>query len=145
MSDYVIIDTDVFSAITSSRATATRYEAVLRDKTQALTFVSVAELLYGARHAGWAERRTAELAEKIRRLLLIPFDERLPVVWARLRDLARRRGHPLAQSAHANDLWIAACAVFYEAPLLTGNVRHFGGLPGLTMISAKGPETGSVD
>ncbi|WP_261555905.1 hypothetical protein [Frankia tisae] len=61
MSDYVIIDTDVFSAITSSRATATRYEAVLRDKTQALTFVSIAELLYGARHAGWGERKRAPL------------------------------------------------------------------------------------
>ncbi|WP_261565210.1 PIN domain-containing protein [Frankia gtarii] len=109
------------------------------------TFVSVAELLYEARHAGWGEPRTADLTEKIRLLLLIPFDERLPAVWARLRDLARRRGHPLAQPLHTDDLWIAACAVLYEAPLLTGNERHFGGLPSLTVISAKDPGTSSVD
>lgn len=141
MSDYVIIDTDVFSAITSSRGNAVRFEAVLRDKIQALTFVSVAELLYGARQGGWGERRTADLTEKIQRLLLIPFDEQLPAVWARLRHLARRRGHPLSQPSHANDLWIAACAVLYEAPLLTGNERHFHGLPDLTVISAKDPDT----
>ncbi|WP_250281001.1 MULTISPECIES: PIN domain-containing protein [unclassified Frankia] len=142
MSDYVILDTDVFSAITAGRATAARYEAVLRNKTQALTFVSVAELLYGARHGGWGERRTTALVEKIERLLLIPFDKELPAVWAQLRDLARRRGHPLAQPAHTNDLWIAACAVLYQAPLLTGNRRHFLGVPELTVVRAEDLEAG---
>ena len=30
-----------------------------------------------------------------------------------------------------DDLWIAACAMHYGVPLLTGNGRHFAGMPGL--------------
>jgi tRNA(fMet)-specific endonuclease VapC len=51
-----------------------------------------------------------------------------------LRAVASRLGHPLGQHAHANDLWIAACAVYYDVPLVTGNGRHFAGLPGLEVI-----------
>ncbi len=43
-------------------------------------------------------------------------------------------GHPLGQQVHANDLWIAACAVHYGLPLVTGNGRHFAGLPGLEVV-----------
>jgi predicted nucleic acid-binding protein len=78
-------------------------------------------------------------------MLLIPFDEELPAVWARLRDAAHRRGHPLAHPAHTNDLWIAACAVLYQAPLLTGNRRHFLDVPELTMIRSDDPETSLLD
>ena len=48
--------------------------------------------------------------------------------------LAGRLGHPLCRQVHSNDLWIAACAVFYRVPLVTGNGRHFVGLPGLTVL-----------
>lgn len=140
MIDYVSLDTDIFSAIYNGKVTATRYEAVLQNTIQALTFVSVAELLYGAHHAGWGIRRRTDLSEKIQRLALIPYDQELPVVWARLRDSARRGGHPIAHAVHTNDLWIASCAVLYQAPLLTGNWRHFLGIPELTLIKADDPE-----
>jgi len=45
---------------------------------------------------------------------------------------------PLAHRENSNDLWIAACAVHYEAPLLTGNVRHFLDVPGLDVLGADG-------
>jgi predicted nucleic acid-binding protein len=134
VSNYVILDTDIFSILSTETETAPRYEAVLGNCTQALTFVSVAELLYVARHAGWGTRRTADLSERIKRMALLPYDRDLPSVWARLRDEARRRGHPIAQAVHANDLWIAACAVRYRAPLVTRNLRHFLGIPELTLI-----------
>jgi predicted nucleic acid-binding protein len=40
----------------------------------------------------------------------------------------------LAHQAHSNDLWIAVCAVHYQAPLLTGNARHFLDVPGLDVL-----------
>ena len=49
-----------------------------------------------------------------------------------------RLGHPLGHRANANDLWIAACAVHYRLPLVTGNVRHFDGLPGLELLVPDG-------
>lgn len=137
MSDYIILDTDVFSKIYRTPAEAARLDYVMRDRLHSLTFISVGELLYGAKHGKWGAERTAELRERIQRMLLIPFDERLPETWAWLRDKARRAGHPLAQPTHANDLWIAACAVRYEAPLLTLNSRHFSGLPEINVIDAK--------
>jgi predicted nucleic acid-binding protein len=65
--------------------------------------------------------------------------------WAELRAaLAVRLGHPLGQHRHANDLWIATCAVHYGVPLVTGTVRHFDGLPGPQVIPAigAGPSVG---
>ena len=34
-----------------------------------------------------------------------------------------------------NDLWIAACAIRHNIPLLSNNRRHFEGLLGLQLIS----------
>jgi predicted nucleic acid-binding protein len=138
VSNYVILDTDVFSAICAGNAE--KYETALRNAEQALTFVSVAELHYGARLAGWGTRRTTDLSEKIRRLSLVPYHQELPEVWASLRDSTRRRGHPLAQPVNTNDLWIAACAVLNQAPLLTRNRRHFQDIPELNLIELDGLE-----
>jgi predicted nucleic acid-binding protein len=132
VSNYIILDTDVFSAICAGNAA--RYETALGNAEQALTFVSVAELRYGALLAGWGTRRTTDLSEKIRQMFHIPYNQDLPVVWACLRDSTRRRGHPIAQPVNTNDLWIAACAVLNEAPLLTRNRRHFQDIPKLDLI-----------
>ena len=76
------------------------------------------------------ERPQAQIA---RHGLLMPTDGVLRL-WGVLRAQAGRLGHPLGRQAHSNDLWIAACAVFYRVPLVTGNGRHFVGLPGLEVV-----------
>ena len=132
---YTILDSDVFSDAFRPPETA-RYGRYLRGVVPALTFVSVAEVYFGAYSARWGETKMRELDARVGRMLVLPFDGELPRACARLRAEALRRGHPLAQPPHANDLWIAACAVHYGAPLLTGNVRHFAGLPELDVIAA---------
>jgi predicted nucleic acid-binding protein len=52
--------------------------------------------------------------------------------------VASRLGHPLAHRANANDLWIAACAVHYRLPLVTGNLRHFADLRDLVVLAPEG-------
>ncbi len=132
---YTILDSDVFSDVFKSPESA-RYPRYVRGVVPALTFVSVAEVYFGAYSAQWGDAKMRELETRLGRMLVLPYDEDLPRACAGLRAEALRRGHPLAQAVHANDLWIAACAVHYGAPVLTGNVRHFAGLPGLDVIAA---------
>jgi len=72
-------------------------------------------------------------SEIARHGLLMPTEDLLRLCGG-LRTVAARLGHPLSQPIHANDLGIAACAVYYRLPLVTGNGRHFVGLPGLEVV-----------
>ncbi len=132
--EYVVVDTDAFSYLFANKPQAASYPPLLRGKVAAVCFVTVAELRFGALSAGWGPRRTAELEEALRKFLKLPYDDGLASLWARLKRDARQNGHPLGQAEHSNDLWIAACGVYYQAPILTGNVRHFDGLPGVRVI-----------
>jgi predicted nucleic acid-binding protein len=132
--EHIILDTDAFSFLLANKPQAASYPALLRGKVAAVSFVTVAEVRFGALSAGWGERRTSELEETLRKFLKLPYHDELASLWARLKRDARQNGHPLGHPEHANDLWIAACGVYYQAPILTGNVRHFDGLPGVRVI-----------
>jgi len=132
----VILDTDVFSYLHSQRPQADRYAPLLVGVAVAVAFPTVAELHFGATKGRWGPVRTDRLDRDIHRLAVLPVDDDLPRRCGSLRADAARMGHPLAQARHANDLWIAACAVHYGLPLLTGNTRHFAGLPGLDLLAA---------
>jgi tRNA(fMet)-specific endonuclease VapC len=133
----VILDTDAFSYLFSKKPQAANYGAVLYGRVPALTFVSVAELRFGALVSGWGDRRRADLEASIRKFVLLPFDDQLSTVWAELRARAQRLGLPMAAKSQANDCWIAACGVYYDAPILTGNAKHFEGLD-LNLIDGSG-------
>lgn len=129
-----ILDTDVFSIIIDERPQAEKFTPLVLGVETALAFPSVAELTHGAHRAGWGAARREWLEAQIARHgLLMPTDGVLRL-WGVLRAQAGKLGHPLGQQAHSNDLWIAACAVFYRVPLVTGNRRHFVGLPGLEVV-----------
>lgn len=131
---YVVLDTDAFSWLVGNKPQAAHYGAVLRGQIPAVTFITVAEVNYGAMLAGWGDTRIADMREKIKKVVNLPYDDQLPILWAEIRTWATRSGHALGQPEHNNDLWVAASAVYYDAPLLTGNVRHMAGVPGLSVI-----------
>jgi predicted nucleic acid-binding protein len=134
----LILDTDVASYLYGKRPEASKYKRHLRNAVPALAFMSVAELHFGAHRNEWSEPRVIHLDAYIGRFLMLPFDDRLPRLCARLRAHAASAGHPLARPENSNDLWTAACAIQYEAPLLTGNVRRFVAFPGLELLDADG-------
>jgi predicted nucleic acid-binding protein len=110
-----------------------KFKPYLVDKIPTVAFITVAELHYGAYNAGWGERRLAQLEQTIRRYAVLPYDDNLAKLWGKLRAKARATGSPLGQADHANDLWIAACSIYYQAPLLTGNRRHMCDLEDLSL------------
>jgi predicted nucleic acid-binding protein len=112
---YVVVDTDVFSLL-FRRQDVALYQPHLTRVVPVLSFVSVAELHYGATMANWGERRRRDLAEAVRRYLIAPYNEELAKLWGHLKAQAVRTGHPLGNNSQANDLWICATAIYYSAP-----------------------------
>lgn len=130
----VVLDTDVFSFLYENRPEADRFRPLI-GASLAVAFPTVAELYFGALNAGWGSRRICRLEGSLRTVRVLFPDDILIRVCGELRAEARRLGHPLGHEANANDLWIAACAIHFGAPLVTGNVRHFVGFPRLTVLS----------
>lgn len=131
----VILDTDVFSEIATQRPRAESFSTALVGEIPVLTFASVGEIYYGMHKGNWGANRVARIEAKINACLRLPYDDNLPKMWGELRKIAANNGHPLVQSANNTDLWIATCAVYYDIPLLTANVRHFRDLvPNLHLV-----------
>jgi predicted nucleic acid-binding protein len=61
------------------------------------------------------------------RLTILPFDEEDALTYGRLKASLERKGRPRFEP----DLQIAAIALRDRLTVVTGNVRHFAGIPGL--------------
>lgn len=134
MQSYVVVDTDVFSYLWQGRGRTDHYEAALKSTIPVLSFTSIAELYFGAYSKTWSDQRLRQLEAAIRPYLVVPWEPEIAKLWGKLKAQARRQGHPLGQNEHANDLWICATAIRYEAQLLTNNARHFEAMPGLRLL-----------
>jgi predicted nucleic acid-binding protein len=123
----------VFSWATGPRAERARWKSRLDGVEAAVAFATIAEVHYGAYKGQWGMRRLARLEQDILDFSVLTPDDDVFRLCGWLRGKARRAGHPLQSPMHANDLWIASCAIRYDLPLLTANIRHFAGLPGLRL------------
>lgn len=125
----VVIDTDVASRL-MAQTLDRRLRDRLADASPSVTFVTVGELYRGAKHAGWGDRREAELERWLGRLPILVGDHRVARRWGEITGQALRAGRPLP----ANDAWIAACCLAHGRPLATLNIRGFEQVPGLDLI-----------
>lgn len=96
---------------------------------QFTTAITLGELLYGA-----ARRGNETLVERIRELLseavsILPFNEDAAEVYGPLRARLEASGRRLDEP----DLRIASIALANGLTLVTGNVRHFQRVPGLSI------------
>lgn len=130
----LVVDTGVFSAALSARRRPllAGHVARLTGNQVFLAAVTVAELRYGALVAGWGPARRAQLERAVAATTVIPVSDALLSTIAVVRLNCRHAGHPLADRVHANDLWIASCAIHIDAPLLTAD-RIFAHTPGLVL------------
>ena len=138
--DAVLLDTDVFSYL--MRPNDTRgdvYRSHVRGKAVAVSFVTVGELFYGAEKRKWSARNVSNLREKLKAVIVVPYDEELCRVYARV-----RASLPLGVVVAANDLWIAASAIRHSIPLITNNRKHFERIPDLKLISESPSRTAPI-
>jgi predicted nucleic acid-binding protein len=121
----VVIDTDVASMLFRQEPAGSLHNR-LTGHELAVTFVTVGEAVYGARHKRWGAQRTAMLEQFYRRgFWLVPAHAQqmraIARTWGGLRADGERQGFTVP----VNDAWVAACCVTLRYPLATLNRKHF--------------------
>jgi tRNA(fMet)-specific endonuclease VapC len=138
--DAVLLDTDVFSYLMRPKDTrGDAYRPHVKGRTVAVSFVTVGELYYGAEKRKWSGRTLSHLQEKLKAVVVVPYDEELCRTYARV-----RASLPAGVVVAANDLWIASSAIRHSIPLITNNRKHFERIPGLKLISESPSKTAPV-
>jgi tRNA(fMet)-specific endonuclease VapC len=136
--DAVLLDTDVFSyLLRAGDPRGEPYRKHVQGKTIAVSFITVGELHYGAAKKGWSAKTIATLEQHLKAAVIVPYDVEICKTYGRLR--ASLKTETGSDRVLQNDLWIAACAVRHNIPLITNNRQHFEGIPGLTVISEEAP------
>ena len=135
----VLLDTDVFSYLLKDDSRADFYRKHIEGRTVAVTFVTVGELYHWAAKRKWGAKKIANLEQRLRSAVIVPYDLEICRIYGALRsELKTSQGSP--RNVGSNDLWIASCALRHSLTLLTNNRRDFEGIPGLKLISAP-PQT----
>jgi tRNA(fMet)-specific endonuclease VapC len=130
---FVVVDTCVVSYLYKDIPLAEAYRDRIAGNDKAISFMTFAELYYGTLKRNWGNRKRNELMEHVARdYTLFPFNRRLCVKWAEVRNQTRLVGRKI----RTGDSWIAATAMLYDLPLVTHNHKHFKVLePDLSVIS----------
>jgi predicted nucleic acid-binding protein len=142
-------DTNIVSAIlvgprrTKEAELLKRYDRHLRGRSFVLSFVTVAELRFGAQKMSFGAGRLAAMEDWISNTASVVMpDNDLVNVYAQLRTSCAARGHGLADKLHEADRWIAATAIRHNLPLISDD-RVFRNVPDLTLLQEPSPMTAS--
>ncbi|MBI3694085.1 MAG: PIN domain-containing protein, partial [Acidobacteria bacterium] len=128
----VLVDTDVYSYLMKpGHPSEPIYRPHVTGKLIAVSFVTVGELLFGARKRGWGKIKVDDLLARLRSVVVVPYDFKVCETYADLKARLAAVGMVVAD----NDLWIAACAVRHSVPLISNNCAHFEKIPDLVLIS----------
>jgi predicted nucleic acid-binding protein len=128
-----LLDTDVFSYLMKAGDSPMKdvYKPHVKGKLVAVSFITVGELLFGAYKKNWSEAKVRDLRERLRSVVIVPYDIEVCDTYATLKSRLQADGISIAD----NDLWIAACAIRHAIPLISNNRSHFERVPGLILIS----------
>jgi predicted nucleic acid-binding protein len=111
------------------------YRSHIVGKTLAVSFITVGELLFGAKKRNWGPRRISDLQTRLRNAVILPYDLGLCEAYGDLKAVIYSSGRVIAD----NDLWIAASALRHSIPLISNNRAHFEGIPGLVLRTEQRP------
>jgi predicted nucleic acid-binding protein len=127
-----LFDTDVLSNIVKSKPSPLLLGKLskLPPDMQFTTAISVGEIYYGALRSAHGERILGAYQEKVFPLLsILAFDEESARTYGKIRAGMEKRG----LSASEPDLRIASIAVQHRFTVITGNIKHFEKIPGLSV------------
>lgn len=131
MSATIVLDTNIVSYFFKGDTRAALYRPYLADAVVNLSFMTVAEMFFGAERGGWGVVRRRRLEVFLRAFPVIHSDAVLCSIWADISAVCEHQGRTIAIA----DAWIAACTLRHNASLVTHNRRHFEAVPSLTIIS----------
>src|SRR4051794_33901890 len=116
--EVAVVDTDVISFVLKhDRVRSPRYARHLADRRVVVPFSAVAELSLWAEVRNWRPARRADLEHFFQGCLIHFPDYLMCSRWALLVAHLRRAGRQIG----THDAWMAATAVYLDAPLLTHN------------------------
>ncbi|MEZ6127856.1 MAG: PIN domain-containing protein [Planctomycetaceae bacterium] len=130
MTDYVV-DTDVISFFLRHDSRAEPYRPYLEGVRPVISFMTLAEIQYGAARAGWGTTRTEQMLKHLQQCIVFHETVELCRIWAQLRAEVESGGRHLSPS----DAWIAATAVLLDLPLLSHNRKDYESVSSLSLIS----------
>lgn len=132
----VVVDTNVFGAELTHRGAAVvaAYGRHVDGHDLVISFITAAELRYGARLAGWGERRLQRLEVRLAAAEIVWAGDGLLDEYVSLRHECSVSGHPLGQKYHEADRWIAATARWLSVPLVAHDAV-FRDAPGVTVVT----------
>jgi tRNA(fMet)-specific endonuclease VapC len=127
----VVVDTNIISFELKHDTRTALYAAHLDGQAIALSFATVGELYLWADLHKWGRRLRARLEGEIAKYVILVPDDDTCRIWASVTTECIRQGRPISH----NDAWIAACALRFDAPLITHNRKDFEAVPDLQIIS----------
>ena len=88
------MDTDVVSYFLKEDERRKFYEPYFRNRTLAVSFMTVAELYFWAYNNSWGQSRITELENKIKNYVVLPYDVIVCMRWAEVRNQRDKDGAP---------------------------------------------------
>lgn len=129
----VLIDSDHLVDLERDEERALAMEEAIGSEMAAISVISVGELLLGALRSPPADRmrRVAFTERLLSRFEAIPIDDTVARLHADLSAALAADG----ASTGTHDVWIAATALSLDFGVATHNLRDFGRIPGLRVVS----------
>lgn len=109
---------------------------MLESRPAIVSYVTVAELRFGATLAGWGTRRLQRLDEELARVETVWPGPNLTDVYVELCAWCVRTGHGLGHKEHEADRWIAATALWLGVPLVSHDAI-FGAVNRLELLTRR--------
>jgi predicted nucleic acid-binding protein len=128
---FAIIDTNVLSYGIEAAPLAFTYARLLAAYDVRISFITSGECRYGVEKRRWSQRRRIELEILLEKYPVVPYSPGMDVVYARIMAEREHEGRPM----NASDAWIAATAIYHDAPLATHD-SDFLHTRGLKLIMA---------
>ena len=132
----LVVDTDVTSYVFRWHPLAAAYLDLLKGGDPIISFMTLAEMRFGALRARWGAARSDLLERYLSDFPICYPDQSLCRLWAEVKHESNQKGRPISSP----DAWIAATALYLKAPLITNNPSHFLQLDRLEVrtIASKG-------
>jgi tRNA(fMet)-specific endonuclease VapC len=121
-----VLDTDVCVELLRGNAAVIERRSGI-DAPVATTWMTAAELYYGAERSAAPTKNRRLVARLLETLPVLETTERAARQFGAVRAVLERLGQRLGDA----ELIIASVCLAHDGVLVTGNLRHFGRVPGL--------------